>query len=65
MTTLIDVAELGPKLEELVDDLSRNGGEISLTRGGETVVKLVCVENVRKSDSAPLEGRVLSTTDGG
>jgi antitoxin (DNA-binding transcriptional repressor) of toxin-antitoxin stability system len=58
MTTQVDVAER-PKLEDLVDDLEKNGGEIALTRGGKTVAKLVRVESAPKSDNAPAEGRVL------
>lgn len=53
MTTLIDVAA-GPKLEDLVDELERNGGEIFLTREGKTVAKLVHPDNV-----PPAEGLVL------
>jgi antitoxin (DNA-binding transcriptional repressor) of toxin-antitoxin stability system len=58
MTTLIDVAA-GPKLEDLVDELERTGGEISLTRDGRTVAKLVLAESVPASASTPAEGRVL------
>ncbi|HEX3067065.1 MAG TPA: hypothetical protein VHX14_00710 [Thermoanaerobaculia bacterium] len=53
MTTLIDVAA-GPKLEDLVDELERTGGEISLTRDGKTVAKLVQPDNI-----APADGLVL------
>jgi len=54
MTIQVDVAQLSPGL---VEDLSQNGGEITLTRDGKPVAKLVRVEN----DSAtPSEGgRVL------
>jgi len=45
MTTQIEVAELGPKGEALVDDLAENGGEICLTRDGKTIAKLVRVDN--------------------
>jgi antitoxin (DNA-binding transcriptional repressor) of toxin-antitoxin stability system len=41
MTIQIDVAQLGPAL---VEDLSQNGGEITLTRDGKPVAKLVRVE---------------------
>ena len=40
MTTQIEIAELGPKFEELVDKLAQNGGEASLTRDGKAVGKL-------------------------
>jgi antitoxin (DNA-binding transcriptional repressor) of toxin-antitoxin stability system len=42
MTIQIDVAQLGPAL---VEDLSQNGGEITLTRDGKPVAKLVRVES--------------------
>jgi antitoxin (DNA-binding transcriptional repressor) of toxin-antitoxin stability system len=59
MTTQIEVAELGPKGEALVDDLAENGGEISLTRDGKTVAKMVRVESAPASDTPQAEGRVL------
>jgi antitoxin (DNA-binding transcriptional repressor) of toxin-antitoxin stability system len=59
MITQIDVDELGPKFEELVDNLERHGGEISLARGGKIVAKLVRVESPSESDSAPVEGKVF------
>jgi antitoxin (DNA-binding transcriptional repressor) of toxin-antitoxin stability system len=59
MITQIDVAELGPKFEELVDELQRNGGEICLTRDGKIVAKLVRVEMAAPSDTAPVEGKVF------
>ncbi len=40
MTTQIEIAELGPKFKELVDELAQNGGEASLTHEGKTVGKL-------------------------
>jgi antitoxin (DNA-binding transcriptional repressor) of toxin-antitoxin stability system len=42
MTIHIDVAQLGPAL---VEDLSQNGGEITLTRDGKAIAKLVRVES--------------------
>ena len=54
MTTQIEVAELGPKGEALVDDLAENGGEICLTRDGKTIAKMVRADN-----SAPANGLVL------
>ena len=54
MTLQIDVAQLGPAL---VEDLSQNGGEITLTRDGKPVAKLVRLES---DSAAPSErGRVL------
>ena len=45
MTIQIDVAQLGPAL---VEDLSQNGGEITLTRDGKAIAKLVRVESVQE-----------------
>ena len=54
MTIQIDVAQLGPAL---VEDLSKNGGEITLTRDGKPVAKLVRVDG---DPAAPSSGdRVL------
>jgi antitoxin (DNA-binding transcriptional repressor) of toxin-antitoxin stability system len=58
MTIQIDVAA-DPKLEDLVDELERTGGEISLTRDGRTVAKLVRSESAPATDSARAKGRVL------
>jgi antitoxin (DNA-binding transcriptional repressor) of toxin-antitoxin stability system len=58
MTIQIDVAA-GPRLEDLVDELERTGGEISLTRDGRTIAKLVRSESVPDSGVASAEGRVL------
>jgi len=55
----IDIAELGPAL---VDDLSQNGGEITLTRDGKPVAKLVRVESAPdalSSDQRRADGKVL------
>jgi antitoxin (DNA-binding transcriptional repressor) of toxin-antitoxin stability system len=49
MTIQIDVAQLGPAL---VEDLSQNGGEITLTRDGKPVAKLVRVENAHEEPLA-------------
>ena len=57
--TTIEVAELGPKLEELVDDLTQNGGEVCFTRDGKTVAKLLLVDSVPESDDASRKGLVL------
>ena len=54
MTIDVEVADLGPKGEALVDDLAENGGEIRITRHGKTVAKMIRVDNI-----APEEGRVL------
>ncbi|MEA2238539.1 MAG: hypothetical protein QOC81_3263 [Thermoanaerobaculia bacterium] len=58
MTTQIDGA-VGSKLEDLVDDFEKNGGEITLTRDGKTVAKLARVESAPEVDSPVIEGRVL------
>ena len=58
MTTQIDDA-VGSKLEDLVDDFERNGGEITLTRDGKTVAKLVRVESTAVPDNPPVEGKVF------
>jgi antitoxin (DNA-binding transcriptional repressor) of toxin-antitoxin stability system len=55
MTIQIDVAQLGPAL---VEDLSQNGGEITLTRDGKPVAKLVRVESAA-ADIAPSNERVF------
>jgi antitoxin (DNA-binding transcriptional repressor) of toxin-antitoxin stability system len=54
MSIDIEVTDLGPKGEALVDDLAQNGGEIRITRQGKTVAKMIRVDNI-----APEEGRVL------
>lgn len=54
MTTHCEVTELGPKAEALVNTLTESGGEVSLTREGKTVAKLVRVDDI-----APAAGRVL------
>jgi antitoxin (DNA-binding transcriptional repressor) of toxin-antitoxin stability system len=56
MTIQIDVAELGPAL---VEDLSQNGGEITLTRDGKPVAKLVRVDSAPDVHTASAEKRVL------
>jgi len=56
MTIQIDVAQLGPAL---VEDLSQNGGEITLTRDGKPVAKLVRVESPTDVQAVSVEGRVL------
>jgi antitoxin (DNA-binding transcriptional repressor) of toxin-antitoxin stability system len=53
MTIQIDVAQLGPAL---VEDLSQNGGEITLTRDGKAIAKLVRVESAQEEPLA-LNGR--------
>jgi hypothetical protein len=52
MTTDIEVAELGPKWEALVNELANNGGEISLTRDGKRIAKLVRVDSVPEAPEA-------------
>jgi antitoxin (DNA-binding transcriptional repressor) of toxin-antitoxin stability system len=54
MTIQIDVAQLGPSL---VEDLSQNGGEITLTRDGKPIAKLVRVES--NSANSSNDERVL------
>jgi len=58
MTLQIDVAQLGPAL---VEDLSQNGGEITLTRDGKPVAKLVrlTVQEAPSGDQARSDGKVL------
>jgi antitoxin (DNA-binding transcriptional repressor) of toxin-antitoxin stability system len=59
MTIQIDVAQLGPAL---VEDLSQNDGEITLTRDGKPVAKLVRVEgtpDAPSSDQPRADGKVL------
>jgi antitoxin (DNA-binding transcriptional repressor) of toxin-antitoxin stability system len=56
MTIQIDVAQLGPAL---VEDLSQNGGEITLTRDGKPVAKLVRVDGATDVKAASAEERVL------
>ena len=59
MTIQIDVAQLGPAL---VEDLSQNGGEITLTRDGKPVAKLVRVESAQEApapEQARADGKVL------
>jgi hypothetical protein len=45
MTTDLEVAELGPKGEALVDDLAENGGAIRLTRDGKPLAMVMRVVN--------------------
>jgi antitoxin (DNA-binding transcriptional repressor) of toxin-antitoxin stability system len=60
MTIQVDVAQLGPAL---VEDLSQNGGEITLTRDGKVIAKLVRVDgdvpDAPSSDQARADGKVL------
>ena len=58
MTIQIEVAELGPKFEELVDKLAQNGEEASLTRYGKAVGKLH-VDSVPATKEPSTEGRVF------
>jgi hypothetical protein len=72
MTIQIDVAQLGPAL---VEDLSQNGGEITLTRDGKPIAKLVRVESAREAtvakqhdnldwdEDGPLAGSILYEGD--
>jgi antitoxin (DNA-binding transcriptional repressor) of toxin-antitoxin stability system len=59
MTTQVEVAELGPKPEALVDDIARNGGEVLLTRNGTAVAKLVRVASAPAAEQPRSDGRVL------
>jgi hypothetical protein len=54
MTTHYEVAELGPKGEQLLNDLAENCGDVCLTLNGKTIAKVVRVD----SSAAPA-GRVL------
>jgi antitoxin (DNA-binding transcriptional repressor) of toxin-antitoxin stability system len=59
MTMHIDIAEVSPAL---VDDLANNGGEITLTRDGKPVAKLVRVESSPdepSSEQPRSDGKVL------
>jgi len=59
MTMHIDIAEVSPAL---VDDLANNGGEITLTRDGKPVAKLVRVESPPdepSSEQPRSDGKVL------
>jgi antitoxin (DNA-binding transcriptional repressor) of toxin-antitoxin stability system len=59
MTIQIDVAQLGPAL---VEDLSQNGGEITLTRDGKPVAMLVRIESaldVSSADQRGADGKVF------
>jgi hypothetical protein len=55
MANYVDVGELGPAL---VEDLSENGGEITLTREGKPIAKLV-----RLDDDGPMAGSILYEGD--
>jgi antitoxin (DNA-binding transcriptional repressor) of toxin-antitoxin stability system len=62
MTIDIEVAELGPKGEALVNDLAENGGEICLMRDGKAVARLVRVESApdaQAADQPRSDGKVL------
>jgi antitoxin (DNA-binding transcriptional repressor) of toxin-antitoxin stability system len=59
MTMYVDIAEVNPAL---VDDLASNGGEITLTRDGKPVAKLIRVESPLdepSSDQPRSDGKVL------
>jgi antitoxin (DNA-binding transcriptional repressor) of toxin-antitoxin stability system len=56
MTIQIDVTQLGPAL---VEDLSQNGGEITLTRDGKAVAKLVRVDIEATTGQPRPDGKVL------
>jgi antitoxin (DNA-binding transcriptional repressor) of toxin-antitoxin stability system len=57
MTIQIDVAQLGPAL---VEDLSQNGGEITLTRDGKPIAKLVRVPEEPMAGSILYQGDIVS-----
>jgi hypothetical protein len=59
MTIQVDVAQLGPAL---IEDLSQNGGEITLTRDGKAIAKLVRVDDEER-DNGPLAGSILYEGD--
>jgi antitoxin (DNA-binding transcriptional repressor) of toxin-antitoxin stability system len=54
MTIQIDIAQLGPAL---VEDLSQDDGEITLTRDGQPVAKLVRVEGGQEEEPLALQAR--------
>jgi antitoxin (DNA-binding transcriptional repressor) of toxin-antitoxin stability system len=58
MTMHIDIAEVSPAL---VNDLANNGGEITLTRDGKPIAKLVRVESApdEPSEQPRSDGKVL------
>lgn len=58
MITQIEIVELGPKFEELMDKLAQNGGEASLRRDGKEVGKLH-VDSTPESDDASRKDLVL------
>ncbi|HEX3067064.1 MAG TPA: hypothetical protein VHX14_00705 [Thermoanaerobaculia bacterium] len=62
MAIEIEVATLGPEFEALVNKLAKNGGEVSITRDGEIVAKLVIFEKVSAYPAA--EADVCTTGDG-
>ena len=58
MTTQIEIAELGPKFKELVDELAQNGGEACLTRDGKAVWKMH-IDSIPTADKPSTEERVF------
>jgi hypothetical protein len=58
MSIQIEIAELGPKFEELVDELAHNGGEANLTREGKAVGTLH-IDSIPATREPPTEGRVF------
>lgn len=69
MTIQMEVAELGPKGESLIDNLAENGGEICFTRDGKAIAKLVSTDNtpaanaLSKRRHGPLAGSILYQGD--
>jgi hypothetical protein len=59
MTVDIDISELGPTAEALVDDLAENGGEIRVNRGGKTVARLVNANIASSEEASRADGLVL------
>ncbi len=58
MNTQIEIAELGPKFEELADELAKNGGEASLTRDGKAVGTLH-INTAPETKKPPVQERVF------
>ena len=56
MTMHIDIAQVSPAL---VDDLANNGGEITVTRDGKAIAKLVRVEGAAGASQPLADGKVL------
>jgi antitoxin (DNA-binding transcriptional repressor) of toxin-antitoxin stability system len=54
--TTYEIAELGPKGEQLLHDLAENGGEICLTHDGKAVARVVRVESAPETSDVSQPG---------